>query len=296
MSAEIIHFHGDDVKPSPPEKSHFHILPVPFEQSVSYGRGTAKGPMEILKASCQLELLTCGVVPADHGIHTYPVVDCTGSAEKVLERIYNQVVQTLTLGSIPVMIGGEHTVTLGAVAALSDVYGDFGIIQFDAHADLRDSYHGSKYSHASVMRRICEWEIPILQIGTRSYAEEEHLFRQENDIIYFDAEDIWQDCNSVFIPDDFPDIVYISFDVDVFDSSIMPATGTPVPGGLQWYQTMKLLQNSMSSRRCCGFDVVEYSPISNFHAYSFSAAQLVYNMMAFIVKNSWNKRSRLQSS
>ncbi len=184
------------------------------------------------------------------------------------------------------MIGGEHTVTLGAVAALRDVFGDFGIIQFDAHADLRDSYHGSKYSHASVMRRIYEWDIPIFQVGTRSYAKEEHLFRQENSIAYVDAEDIWQDDGSVFIPDDFPDAVYISFDVDVFDISIMPATGTPVPGGLQWYQAMQLLQKTMSSRRCCGFDVVEYSPIANFHAYSFSAAQLVYNMMAYIVKSS----------
>lgn len=285
MITEKIHFHGEDVKPSPPEKSLFHIIPVPFEQSVSYGCGTAKGPQEILKASCQLELLTCGIVPADYGLHTYPVVDCAGPPEKVLERIRNQVAQSLTLGSIPVVIGGEHSVTLGVVAALREVFGDFGIIQFDAHADLRDSYHGSKYSHASVMRRICEWDIPILQVGTRSYAEEEHLFRQENGITYFDAEDIWQDGGLVFIPDDFPELVYISFDVDVFDSSIMPATGTPVPGGLQWYPTLELIQRIMNIRRCCGFDVVEFSPIENFHAYSFTAAQLVYNMMAYMLKN-----------
>ncbi len=278
----ILNFHGDDVAPSHPENALFHVIPVPFENSVSYGTGTADGPAAILEASSQLELLTGNNIPADQGIYTAPPVDCAGSCEDVLQRISTEVNTTLTLGKIPVILGGEHTVTCGVIPALKNYFGEFGVIQFDAHADLRDSYEGSKYSHACVMRRIHEQNIPIYQLGTRSYSLEEHSYRETHKIPFRDSEDINKNGHKLQLPADFPEKVFITFDIDGLDGAIMPATGTPVPGGLSWYQAMWLIEEIMNTRICIGFDVVEFAPIKNFHGYSFAAAQLVYNIMGYL--------------
>lgn len=280
-----IHFHGEDVVPAMPEAGLFHVIPVPFERSVSYGTGTARGPAAILESSSQLELFTGWNVPAEHGIYTAPEVDCTGSTEEVLGRIAASVRTTLRLKKIPVLLGGEHTVTCGAIAALKEYFTDFGLIQFDAHADLRDSYEGARYSHACVMRRIHEQGIPLYQLGTRSYCLEEHAYRQEHNIAFRDAEEIWRDGHQLHLPDDFPEKVFITFDIDGLDASVMPATGTPVPGGLSWYQAMWLLKQIFASRTCIGFDLVELAPIPGFHGYSFTAAQLVYNMMGYLAES-----------
>lgn len=271
------------------------MIPVPFEQSVSYGSGTARGPEEILISSTQLELFTGWNSPADFGIHTATAVDCSGTTKDVLSRIAAAVNTTLGLKKIPVLIGGEHTVTCGAIHALQENFSDFGVIQFDAHADLRDRYGGSKYSHACVMRRIHDDGIPIYQLGTRSYCVEEHTYRADNGIAYRDAEDIWKYGHDLKLPEDFPEKIYITFDIDALDSSIIPATGTPVPGGLSWYQAMWLLKEVLSSRICIGFDLVEYAPIQGFHAYSFTAAQIVYNMMGYLVDGDINRNYHLSS-
>lgn len=285
-----LYFHGEDVPPSAPENALFHVIPVPFERSVSYGSGTAGGPDAILEASCQLELLTNGCIPAEHGLHTTSPVDCNGPVEDVLNRIRKCVDVTLQMDKIPVILGGEHTVTRGVISALVDSFDDFGVIQFDAHADLRDSYQGSPHSHACVMRRIHEQNIPIYQLGTRSYSSEEQEYRIAHSIPFRDSEDIWNKGHELSLPVDFPEKVFITFDIDGLDSSLMPATGTPVPGGLNWYQAMWLIQQIMNSRICIGFDVVEYSPIPGFHGYSFTTAQLVYNMMGYLVLSSTNSK------
>jgi agmatinase len=284
-----LHFHGDDVPPASPERALFHVIPVPMEQSVSYGTGTAAGPDAILAASCQLETLACGVVPTDRGIYTTPAVDCTGKPEAVLKRVQKQVSKAIATSAIPVVLGGEHTVTCGAIDALADHYTDFGVIQFDAHADLRESYEGSGYSHACVMRRIHEKNIPIFQLGTRSYCIEEDNYRKLHKIAYLDSETIWKQGPTLTLPEDFPEKVYVTFDLDGLDSSVLPATGTPVPGGLNWYQAMWLIEQIMESRVCIGFDVVELAPIKELHASSFLAAQLTYNMMAYLTKSQRNR-------
>jgi agmatinase len=291
-----LNFHGEDVSPSPPGEAIFHIIPVPYEESVSYGTGTQEGPGAILAASAQLELFDGRSIPADYGLYTAPPVDCTGGCPEVLARIEAAVTNCLHLQRIPVVLGGEHTITNGVVAALRRQYprpGEFGVIQFDAHADLRDSFEGSPYSHACVMRRIAEQGIPILQLGTRSYSLEEQQYREKHHIPYFDAETIWKNgiecCN---LPADFPEKVFITFDVDGLDSSIMPATGTPVPGGLNWYQAMWLIEKIMNERVCIGFDVVEFAPIAGLHGASFAAAQLTYNMMGYLVGSPLNRRYR----
>lgn len=283
----LMNFHGEDVTPSAPEDALFHVIPVPYEHSVSYGTGTAAGPEAILAASCQLELFTGRSIPAEHGIYTAPAVHCTSSTEAkdVLADIETAVSKTLSLGKIPVVLGGEHTVTCGAVAALKKRYDSFGVIQFDAHADLRDQYEGSPYSHACVIRRIHEQGIPVYQLGTRSYSLEEHQYRQEQKIGYRDSEDIWKNGTSLNLPDDFPEKVFITFDIDGLDSAIIPATGTPVPGGLTWYQAMWLLEEIFATRQCIGFDVVELAPMKGLHGPDFAAAQLVYNMMGMLAEN-----------
>ncbi|PID76079.1 MAG: agmatinase [Deltaproteobacteria bacterium] len=278
-------FHGDDVPPAKASEALFHVIPVPLEQSVSYGTGTAAGPEAILTASCQLETLAGGVVPADEGIYTAPPVDCSGSPEMVVTRIENVVSASLEAGAIPVLLGGEHTVSLGAIQALYRQTQDFGVIQFDAHADLRNSYQGSKYSHACVMRRVHEASLPIFQIGTRNYSLEESEYRKKQGIGFLDSETIWRQGPNLILPENFPEKVYISFDLDAFDCSLLPATGTPVPGGLNWYQALWLIEQIMDSRLCLGFDVVELAPIEQLHASSFLAAQLTYSMMASLVKS-----------
>ncbi len=283
-------FHGEDVSSAPPAKALFHIIPAPLEKSVSYGTGTSAGPLEILQASSQLELFDGKSIPADYGIFTAPSVDCNGTVEESLKNIQAAISTSVASNSIPVLLGGEHTVTLGAIEALAGQHESFGVVQFDAHADLRDSYEGSMLSHACTMKRIWDKNIPIIQIGTRSYSHEEQMFREQHNITHFDAEEIClKGIDTVQIPEDFPEKVYITFDIDAFDSAIFPATGTPVPGGLSWYQAMWLIEACLRKRICLGFDVVEFAPIENLHSCSFSAAQLVYNMMGYVTRSSINR-------
>lgn len=290
-----VNFHGDDVKASPPNQALFHVVPVPFENSVTYGSGTAKGPRAIIEASSQLELLACGNIPAEHGIYTAPAVDCSGSSEAVLRRIENTIA-SVGQHCIPVVLGGEHTVTCGVIPALQNRYERFGVIQFDAHADLRNVYEGTAYNHACVMRRIHERGIPIYQIGTRSYSLEEQEYRSKHEIPFTDSEEIWRKGTTLQLPTDFPDLVYLTFDIDALDSSILPATGTPVPGGLNWYQAMWIIEQIMNSRVCIGFDVVELAPIENLHASSFAAAQLTYNIMGYLAGSEKNREYWLKKT
>lgn len=284
-----LQFHGEDVEPRKPDEALFHVIPVPFELSVSYGAGTAGGPAAILAASAQLELFTGRNIPAEHGIYTAPPVVCSGACEKTIKNIEECVAATLAHGKIPVVLGGEHTVTCGVIPALQRHYDSFGVIQFDAHADLRDSYEGSGFSHACVMRRIHEKGIPIYQLGTRSYSLEEHNYRLQHGVPYRDSEDIWKNGAELRLPADFPEKVFITFDIDGLDSGLIPATGTPVPGGLSWYQAMWLLEEIMESRICIGFDVVELAPVDHLHGPNFAAAQLVYNMMGYLTASPRNK-------
>ena len=258
----------------------------------SYGGGTAQGPQAIIEASCQLELLTNGMVPAEYGLHTGTAIDCTGATEEVLVLLEERITETLRLQKIPVLIGGEHTITCGIAKPLKHRFDEFGVIQFDAHADLRDTYEDSPLSHACVMRRIHEQGIKICQLGTRSYSLEERDYRQKHAITFSDCASLRDNNFQLQLPDGFPEKVFITFDIDGLDSSLMPATGTPVPGGLEWHQAMTLLdlRQIMEDRICIGFDLVEFSPIPGFHAYSFTAAQLLYNIMGYLVASDRNRK------
>lgn len=284
MSGPSTRFLDTEVPDLPPEKARFHVLPVPYEKTVSYGRGTALGPGAIIASSGQLERFDGTSDPGAEGIYTWPAVDCSGAPERVIGDIALAVRRILELKKIPVVLGGEHTVTWGVIKGYLDAgETDFGVVQIDAHADLRDAYEGDKYSHASVMRRVVEAGIPLVQLGNRAYCEEEREARRKHGVIAHDANAIVpKGVDHIDLPKRFPPKVFFTLDVDGIDPSVLPATGTPVPGGLTWYQTLGLFESVARQRRIIGFDVMEFAPIPAFHAFDFTAALLTYKMMGIV--------------
>jgi len=292
-----LNFLETELPPTRPEQARFHVLPVPYEKTVSYGNGTAKGPAAILEASGQLERFDGASDPGAEGIYTWPAVDCSGAPERVIGDIATAVGKILKLGKIPVVLGGEHTVTWGVVKGYLDAgVKDFGVVQVDAHADLRDAYEGNKYSHASVMRRVVEAGIPLVQLGVRAFCEEEREARKAHEVLAFDAIDLApRQTSKIRLPKKFPANVFFTLDVDGMDPSVLPATGTPVPGGLGWYQTLGLFESVARQRRIIGFDVMEFAPIRDFHAYDFAAALLTYKLMGIVQRSSALKRAARRS-
>jgi len=279
-----------EATPPPPEKARFHILPVPYEKHVSYGHGTAAGPAAILEASQQLEIYNAMGMPArDAGIFTHPPVVCRGSVENVMNAITAKTTAILQQSKIPVMLGGEHTVSFGAVRAVQNAYPartgkpTFGVVQFDAHADLRDSFRGTPWSHACVMRRIVDLGIPLFQLAVRSLSEPEQRFRTAQKIPHLDAVDFSENgIPTTLLPKNFPRQIYLTFDIDALDPSLVPGTGTPEPGGLFWWDALRLLRRVMAGRQVLGFDIVEVAPQAGAHVSEFTAARLAYEIMAMI--------------
>lgn len=280
-------FLGSELHPRPPEEALFHILPVPWERTVSYGPGTALGPSAILQASWQLELWDGRSVPGNEGIYTHPPVDVTGRPPDVLEQIASTVARILDLGKLPVVLGGEHTVTYGVIQGyLQAGHRDFGVVQLDAHADLRDSYEGDTLSHACVMRRVVEAGIPLFQLGVRAMCEEERDARERFGVRFLDAEELVTGrLGEARLPKGFPPRVFFTLDVDGVDPSVFPATGTPVPGGPGWYQTLSLFESVARQRSVIGVDLMELSPLPGLHCYDFAAALLTYKLMGIIQRN-----------
>ncbi|HTN29153.1 MAG TPA: agmatinase [Burkholderiales bacterium] len=284
MSAPSTRFMDTEIPELSPDKARFHVLPVPYEKTVSYGHGTALGPGAIIAASGQLERWDGASDPGAEGIYTWPAVDCSGEPDEVIHQIRAAVWRILALGKMPVVLGGEHTVTWGVIQAYFEAgLQDFGVVQIDAHADLRDAYEGDPLSHASVMRRIVEAGIPLVQLGIRAFCEEEVEARKKHGVIAYDAADIVpKGIDRIELPKDFPANVFFTLDVDGIDPSVLPATGTPVPGGLGWYQTLGLFESVARQRRIIGFDVMEFAPIAGFHAFDFAAALLTYKLMGIV--------------
>ena len=277
-------FLESETKEVKPREALFHVLPVPYEKTVSYGHGTARGPAAIVAASSQLELWDGISKPGEEGIYTWPAIDCSGPAEKVIDEIATTVRKILRMKKLPVVLGGEHTVTWGVIKGYLDAgVKDFGVVQVDAHADLRDAYEGDKYSHASVMRRVVEAGVPLISLGVRAFSEEERDARKQHKVLAFDAVELARkNISKIRIPKAFPRNVFFTLDVDGMDPSVLPATGTPVPGGLGWYQTLSLFESVANQRRIIGFDVMEFAPIEGFHAFDFAAALLTYKLMGIV--------------
>jgi agmatinase len=273
-------FLESEIPDLPEEECFFHVICAPMEETVSYGSGTAKGPQIILEASDQLEAFDGISCPCELGIHT---VD--GEFE-TLEKIESAVLNVWELKKLPILLGGEHTVTLGALRALKAAGEEFGVVQFDAHADLRDEYNGSRLNHACVMRRaIDDLGLPLFQIGVRALSIEEHLLRENRGILHLDAMEIAKrGIPSTLLPPGFPEKVYITFDVDGLDPSAMPSTGTPVPNGLSWREAFECLEKIAEERTVIGVDVVELAPVTGLHAPDFGVAQLIYRLAGFVAR------------
>jgi agmatinase len=272
-------FLASEVPQLDPDACLFHVLPAPMEDTVSYGGGTANGPRAILEASAQLEAYDGVDCPCEHGIHTHATLH-------TLEQIEAAVGRCMEQDRVPVLLGGEHTVSLGAFRALASLSEPVGIVQLDAHADLRESYEGSPLSHACVMRRALELGLPIAQFGVRALSPEEVALREQRGIFFQDGYDIGVNgLREELLPPDFPETVYVTIDIDALDPSLMPATGTPEPGGLDWWSATALLGRISSERRVIGFDCVELAPIPGMHAPDFTTARLIYNFMGMIARS-----------
>ena len=214
-------------------------------------------------------------------------MDCDAPIETVLDRIEAATAHALRCKALPVILGGEHTVSLGALRALAaeaaHMGEPFGVVQFDAHADLRSQYEGSIYSHASVMHRaVADLGLPLAQFAMRDFCREEVEVRRQYNVLHYDADVLFrQGLPEQPLPADFPRRLYITFDVDGLDASLMPATGTPSPGGLFWHQALLLIERCLQGRSMVGMDVVELAPLPGLHHADFTAAKLTHALMGF---------------
>ena len=260
------------------------ILPVPLDRTTSYVAGTRNGPREILLASSHLETWDEETQTDVHGIGilTLPEMEFPfASMDEVVGEIRRVAGELVQRDKFLIVLGGEHSITAPVVAAVAAKHPDVSVLQLDAHADLRESFMGTPHSHACAMRRVLDFA-PATQVGIRSLSPEESA------AIPSLRTRIFYDCNMRQQADwidrvvgSLGDAVYITIDVDAFDPAIMPATGTPEPGGLGWYETLALLRRVVESRRVVGCDIVELSPMPGNVAPSFLCAKLIYKLLTY---------------
>ncbi len=271
------------------EKAKAVVIPVPYDATTSYGSGTRFGPSAIIEASTQVELYdiekgknTCEDVP----VHTLDELAIDkGSPERTIKNVQKAVRLVVNAGKKPVVLGGEHSITGGAVAGLNER--EFSVLQIDAHTDLRDSYEGTRCSHACVMRRVREITKSTVQIGIRSMCDEEaEYIEKEKPVIFFADDLIRNRRNDGLAAADLSSIVsqlkekvYVTIDVDGFDPSIFPGTGTPEPNGLLWNDVLSIMKKVGQEKEVLGFDVVEVMPAPPIRTSEFLAARLTYKMM-----------------
>jgi len=274
------------------KRAEIVLLPVPYDSTTSYITGTRFGPRALLEASNNLEAWDDELGQDTSQLtsfFTLPFLEPDVSTpEAMTERVARNVAAIVGAGKTPVVIGGEHSISLGAVDGVaSQSPPGFGVLQFDAHADLRDTYQGSPFNHACVMRRIHERGIPIFQVGVRSFSPEEAEFIRDSDIASYPMREILESRLETLISglvQRLPERLYVTIDVDCLDPSILPSTGTPEPGGLTWEQICRILRAVVFSRRILGLDLVELSPIPGLVAPDFLAAKLLYRVLGYIAK------------
>lgn len=286
QSVNLIPFLGMPLPPA--EAARAALIPVPLEKSVSYGGGTGLGPAGLLMASAQVELYDelLDMEPHAMGILTRPRVPVRGTLEEVVDLVEEAVAAELAAGRLPALIGGEHTVTVGALRALVKERGpDFTVLVLDAHLDLRDEYEGSPLSHACVMRRALDLGLAVRHVGSRSCSAEEMALVRELGLkplwarqVHKDPEWLDKALQGLRGP------VYLSLDVDGLDPAIMPATGTPEPGGLDWNQASDWLMAACRGREVVGLDIVELAPLPGQSLSDFTAARLLYRALGLALK------------
>ena len=269
------------------ERSRVVVLPVPYAETVSYRPGTDAGPAAIIAASAEMEDYDpeLGREPCDVGIHTATSIDPTSDGptgdgpEAMARRVADAVAAHVSVGRLVCMLGGEHSLTAGAVEGTARYVDDLSVLILDAQADLRDEYQGWRYSHACAARRVLE-HAPITLVGVRSMTTDEAALIDELAIPCFERGPAPIDDIDAVIATLSPN-VYVSVDLDALDPSIMAAVGTPEPGGMGWWETLRLLRAVAERRRIVGFDVMELAPAEGPEACAYTAAKLAYKLMAY---------------
>ena len=263
------------------------VIPFGLEKTVSYGGGTKNGPKEIIKASHQVELydeeLNCEPFKVI-GVKTIKPFKINKNINKALKQVSFLNQKSIEKNLFPLTLGGEHSITAGCIEPFVKSYNNITILQFDALADLRNSYNNQKYSHASAMRRCLDFKnVDLVSIGIRNISKEEIPFLKKNDsrIKIFWAKDKKKWNLKYFKRLIKNKNVYLTFDVDGLDSSIMPAPGTPDPGGLFWYETLSLSKTTFKNANVIGADINELAPIKGFNSYNFLVAKLAYKILTY---------------
>ena len=257
------------------------VIPVPYERTSTWLKASDKGPAAIIEASSHMELYDIETDSEAYreGIFTAEAIEGTMLPEDMIARVREQVRDYVEKDKFTIVLGGEHTVSIGSIRAHIEKNAHTSVLQLDAHADLRDEYDGSKYNHACVMARVKEL-CPFVQVGIRSMDSCEKEFMDLKNVFF--AKDVYNRTDWVRqVIDRLTDNVYVTIDVDVFDPAIMPSTGTPEPGGLSWYQVLGLLGAICQNKCIVGFDVTELCPDERNKAPDFLAAKLIYKLLSY---------------
>ena len=257
------------------------IVPVPYDETSTWMKGAEKGPDAIMEASVNLEFYDIETDSEVHllGIHTVDPVMEKQSPETLVDEVCRRICSLLDDNKFPVVVGGNHTVSIGAAKAFSGYFKDLSVLQLDAHSDLRQEYEGSAFNHACVMARIREFA-PVVQVGIRSMSREEVEFADREKIFF--SHELYRDKTRYSKAiEGLSENVYITIDLDVFDPSLIPSTGTPEPGGPGYFEIMHFLQDVITSRNVVGFDVVELCPSPGNKAPDFIAAKIIYQLLSY---------------
>jgi agmatinase len=278
---EVINFGYLPEEYSDPENADIVIIPVAYDGTSTWIKGADKGPTAIIEASANMELYDIETDSEVYrkGIYTEDAITREITTTEMINAVNGTVQYYLEKNKFTVVIGGEHSVSIGSIKAHAEHYANLTVLQLDAHADLREEYNGSIYNHACVTARIKEF-CPIVQVGIRSMDSSEKESMDKNRTFF--AKDIYNNTDWIKkVVSILSDNVYITIDLDVFDPSIMPSTGTPEPGGLLWYDVLELLKAVSNKNNVVGFDVVELCPDDRNKAPDFMAAKLIYKLLSY---------------
>jgi agmatinase len=288
-SLDFTSFGGSEVEPPGFDEAEIVVLPLCYEQSPSYGPGSQEGPFHILKASEQLESIDEETLInwSESPIYTLAPLWPSPIPEKAVMEMKEASRRVFETGKFLLSLGGDHAISIGPVMAAKEIYPDIGVLQIDAHADLRQEWNGSRYNHACVMRRLADdVQIPFVQVGIRSFSPgEAQLIRERGYKPFYahnisPADDSWMD----LVVESLPERVYITLDLDGLDPSVIPGTGTPEPGGLSYRQVVKLIKRVGSSRKVVGADINELAKIEGCQVSEYTAAKLAVKIMVYCVR------------